>query len=320
MRRANREGKDAVQSPSGVEREVGLRVLYAWPTRRRGVAEDMALAIVLATGLTLLSMIPSRANAGVVVDQSSGQTGKYIQSQDFPDIPMYDVAVFDNFTIGSAVSLTSLTVFGSDFYGNPANNLAVIAGIYASPDRTTAPILSANGVEVFAGGANLLFDFGGATLPAGSYWLSARIVRPNSQAGWYWRMRLPITGSQAIWHNPGGGFGLGTAPIGMGNVLEESDLAFILQGDPAVIPTSPTASATSTLPVQATPTATASVAIATATNVPGFTNTRTPTRTATPPAVATSTLTRTRTRTPTRTFTPPSDGDEQGGSGGQGQN
>jgi hypothetical protein len=35
-----------------------------------------------------------------------------------------------------------------------------------------------------------------------------------------------------MWHNPGGGFGLATSPIPLGDVLEEADLAFILEGDP----------------------------------------------------------------------------------------
>lgn len=251
-------------------------------------------------------LLAADAGAGVIVDQSAGQTGRYLQSQEFPDLPAYTVAVFDDFTIGAPFNLTSLTVFGRDFYGNPANNLAVIAGIYAAPDLTTAPIMSASGIEVRTGAlANLVFDFGGATLPAGTYWLGAYIVRPNSQAGWYWQLRLPITRSQAGWHNPGGGFGLGTTPTRLGNVLEESDLAFILNGNPSAPAATATASFTPTSTLPGPP------STATATNLPASTSTRTATRTPSSP-------TPTRTRTPSRTATPTGGSNQQGGSGGQG--
>lgn len=256
--------------------------------------------------VAMLMLTHGAGRAEVLVDQSAGQTGRYIQSQEFPDLPAYTAVAFDDFTIGTPFNLTSLTVFGRDFYGNPANNLSVVAGIYAAPDLTGAPILCARGVEVRAGAlANLVFDFGGATLPAGTYWLGAYIVRPNSQAGWYWQLRLPITRSQAMWHNPGGGFGLGTTPTRLGDVLEESDLAFILNGNPSAPAATATASFTATSTRPGPP------ATATATNVPASTGTRTATRMPSSP-------TPTRTRTPTRTATPPGDSNQQGGSGGQG--
>jgi hypothetical protein len=173
----------------------------------------------------------------VIVDQSAGLTGGYIQSQDFPDIPTYSVSVFDDFTIGTAYEITELTALGRDYYGSPASNLSVVAGIYASPDLTIPPIVSASGIEV---SGNLLFNFGGAMLPAGTYWVSARVVRPNSAGGWYWNLRAPVSGSQAMWHNPGGGFGRGTSPLRLGDVLVQADLAFLLYGIPRGTTATPT--------------------------------------------------------------------------------
>jgi len=173
----------------------------------------------------------------VIVDQSAGQTGGYIQSQDFPDIPTYSVSVFDDFTISTAYEITELTALGRDYYGSPASNRGVVAGIYASPDLTIPPIVSASGIEI---GGNLLFNFGGAVLPAGTYWVSAHVVRPNSAGGWHWNLRASVSGSQAMWHNPGGGYGLGTSPLRLDAVLVQADLAFLLYGIPRETTATPT--------------------------------------------------------------------------------
>jgi hypothetical protein len=186
----------------------------------------------LCAVLMALLAVLANARAAVIIDQSSGATGAVVGSQDFPDFPAYSQSAFDDFTISSAFNVTSLTVFGREF-GRPSANVNVVAGIYASPDLTTHPLLSTSGVQ---SGADLFFDFGGVTLAAGTYWVSAYVVRPDAAGEWSWNVRLPIGGSQARWHNPGGGFGFGTSPVPLGDVLEEADLMFILRGDPAVGP------------------------------------------------------------------------------------
>lgn len=173
-----------------------------------GVTRTVLYLTRAVAALTVLFLAHDAARADVIVDQSSGETGQFIPSQEFPDLPAYTAVAFDNFTIGTPLHITTLTAFGVTT-GNPSSNLAVVAGIYASPDLTTSPVLSASGTQV---GADLFFDFGGATLAAGSYWLGAYIVRNNSAGAWLWNLRLPISGSQALWHNPGGGRGAGASP------------------------------------------------------------------------------------------------------------
>ena len=172
------------------------------------------------------------ANAAVIVDQSSGQTGTFVTSQEFTDLTANSASAFDDFTIATPFDLTWLTVFGREG-GNPSGDVRVKAGIYATPDWTTNPILSVSGVQV---GADLTFDFGGATLAAGTYWVGAYVVRSVDAGVWSWRLRLPISGSEAMWHNPGGGSGLGTSPVPLGTVQEHADMMFILNGEPALPP------------------------------------------------------------------------------------
>lgn len=167
--------------------------------------------------------------AEVIVDQPSGGTGQHIGSQDYPDVPASSRFTFDDVVIIRSYGLTSLTAYGGETTGNPVDNVAVYATIYSSPDWMTTPIVSTSGTQI---GVDLLFDFGGALLPPGTYWLSAYVVRANSKG--QWRLRLPIRGSQAYWHNPGGGSGYGTPPLPAGDVLEQADVAFVLSGVPMI--------------------------------------------------------------------------------------
>ncbi len=196
---------------------------------RREVNVEVRVRIKATLFLMALALFAAQSagQAAVIVDQSSGATGRFIGSQELPDRPEFSASAFDDFTIGTAFNITFLRVFGREA-GLPAANVAVVAGIYASPDLTAIPILRTIGTQV---GANLVFDFGGATLPAGTYWVGAYVVRPASGGQWLWNLRLPIVGSQARWHNPGDGFGLGTSAIPLGDVLEEADMAFILEGN-----------------------------------------------------------------------------------------
>lgn len=190
----------------------------------------LACAVRSIAILIVLSIAPHAVRAYVIVDQSSGQTGQYTPSQQFTDVPAYTSCGFDDFTINSSVTLGALTAFGRTT-GNASSNLGVVAAIYSAPDLTTTPLLSTSGTQ---SGADLFFDFGGAPLAAGTYWLCTYIIRPNSAGVWMWKLRQGITNSQGMWHNPGGGFGYGTSPVPLGDVLEQADLAFILSGTDSV--------------------------------------------------------------------------------------
>jgi hypothetical protein len=177
-----------------------------------------------------------RLHAGIIVDQSTGQLEAFID-QVFPDLPEVSTLLFDDFSIGSTYALSTFTVFGGEG-GDPSFNVAVTAGVYAAPDATTVPLLSVLGFE--DGSGNLQFDFLGAQLPAGSYWITGYVTRPFGDGGqWFWNQRLPVTGSETILHNPGGGLGFGTAPIPASTAITDipQDGAWILSGDPvAAVP------------------------------------------------------------------------------------
>lgn len=188
----------------------------------RHVVHTLPLALVLLS-------VPCLAPAGVIVDQSALNAGS-VTSQSFTDFPEFSGSAFDDFTLGSTYALTTLTIFGVD-EGDPSFNTAVTASIYAAPDLTTAPILTALGSQV---GGNLEFDFGGALLGPGSYWLASYVTRPFSGGGqWFWTFGFPVSGSQAMFQNPGGGFGLGTGTVPVATLLgtDPVDMAFVLSGD-----------------------------------------------------------------------------------------
>lgn len=82
--------------------------------------------------------------------------------------------------------------------------------------------------------STLQFDLGGYQLDPGTYWISAWVVRPYTGGSqWYWKRTTPIWGSEEYFHNPGGGFGLGTDPVPGGDVFgEPADMAFLIEGVP----------------------------------------------------------------------------------------
>ena len=174
--------------------------------------------------------LPAVAWGEVIVNQSAGRTGPFIGSQQAADVPTFTQAAFDDFTIARAYELGALVVYGRGT-GSGADNTAVVAAVHASPDLNTAAVVTVGGFQI---GTDLFFDFGGATLPAGRYWITAYVVRLNSRGTWQWALRRPVEGAQAMWHNPGAGFGRGATPIRLGDLLEEGDLAFILTGNVSV--------------------------------------------------------------------------------------
>jgi hypothetical protein len=182
-------------------------------------------------GLLILGLLgqASTARLGVIVNQDPG-IGVGIVSQDMPDFPTFSSAAFDDFTLTQAHVITTFTAYGFD--QNAAPNVAVVAGIYATPDLTTAPLYSETGSEDDSG--NLTFDFGGALLDVGTYWITAYIVRPFDprESEWFWRFFDPVSGSYAMWHNPFGGWDLGTAPTSAGPAASVGlvDMAYTLSG------------------------------------------------------------------------------------------
>jgi hypothetical protein len=186
-----------------------------------------SLLSVLLTGF-VLALNAGTARAVDIVNQPPNTGLPSRASQVFPDFAIFSTFEFDDFQTTTAFALTNLTVYGTEL-GNPAFNVAVTAQIWNGLPGSGAIVLSTMGMEV---GMDLLFDFGGQFLPAGSYWLTAFVTRPFVGGGqWFWAENLPVTGSQSFFYNPGGGFGFGTTPIPGSTVFgTPANQAFLLQG------------------------------------------------------------------------------------------
>ncbi len=185
------------------------------------------------------TLIPVSAQ---IVNQAPG-TSLGIDSQNPTDFPTFRSQAFDDFTIAAPTFITTFTAYGFDlkydsgtmtYIPDPSlpTNTGVNAGIYTTPNATTAPILSTTGSEDAS--RNLNFNFGGALLAPGTYWVSAWVDRPYgaTTSRWLWRTYTPVSGSQAIWHNPLNGWGQGGSPQNVGPLVGAGsvDLAYTLNG------------------------------------------------------------------------------------------
>ncbi len=191
-----------------------------------GTLASLASAInpqLSATG----SSTSTYGDRAVLVNQAPGTTGRV--AQDFTDFPAFSTAQLDDFTLSGEYNLGALTIFGLD-RGDASFNVGAFAEIHTAPDLTSPILATATGSQV---GADLQLNFGGATLGPGTYWLAAYVARPFAGGGqWYWlASSQAVAGSESFFHNPGGGFGAGGAPVPGSAVFDApADMAFVLEG------------------------------------------------------------------------------------------
>ncbi len=148
----------------------------------------------------------------------------------------YSSYEYDDFTTTQDYTVSTLLVPGVETGGGASFNKAVIGQIWTGlPDQGGTMVMAGFGKEV--GHGSLLISFGNQTLTAGSYWITAYVVRPFNNGGgqWYWDRTLEngtFTGSEEYFYNPGGGFGFGTASIPGSTIFGSSeDQAFTLIGN-----------------------------------------------------------------------------------------
>lgn len=174
------------------------------------------------------------AHADILIDQpNSGGNGRWSQSV----TDMTDLATFqlDDFALLNDAHITTVIAYGEE-QGNSGENLNIVAQIWSGlPTQGGSLVLSTNGVQ---NGHNLEFDFGGALLTAGSYWLTAYVERPLASGGqWFWNTSTVMNGNESYFYNPAGGFGLGVEPIpGSIPFGEAADLAFSIHGNSVPTP------------------------------------------------------------------------------------
>lgn len=178
-----------------------------------------------------MEMLEKREVPAVIVNQPYDGASLGYVAQDFSDFPSFSSYEFDDFTTTVSYKKIKARAYGTEF-GSASANTAVIAEIRTSPDFNVAPVMSSIVGKENATNGDITFSFGKAVLPAGSYWFSAYVVRSFGTGGqWFWHSTQPVTGSESFFHNPGGGFGYGTAPI-PGSVIfgAPANMSFLMIG------------------------------------------------------------------------------------------
>jgi hypothetical protein len=189
--------------------------------------------------ILLAAFVGGAALGDVVVDQSYDGSSASRTAQEFPDFSDFSVFQLDDFTTTQEWLLTTLTVPGTETGDPNESNIDVIAELWSDlPEdpncgTTGELVLLAHGTED-AATATLSFDFESQSLPPGTYWLRAYIVRNFGDHGlWKWYSTTPVSGSEAHYYNPGGSLGYGGCPIpGSERYGEQRDMAFRLEGTP----------------------------------------------------------------------------------------
>jgi len=188
----------------------------------------------ICLGLTAVATcaLTAFASADVIMDQigdmdGSAQVANISASQDFEDAyNAYDVIAIDDFTIDTAMNLSSASMVlgGWNGFAGSAGVDGYTVSIFSSTDAAGASIfgdvlaiafgagdLSA---DWMGGGELLTFDLGGVELAAGTYWIGitpANAYAANGQTGAYQSSIGDNGGYQA---NPAGAFGFITQPTG----------------------------------------------------------------------------------------------------------
>jgi MYXO-CTERM domain-containing protein len=188
---------------------------------------SLGLAAVATCALTTF------ASADVIMDQigsmdgANTAAGSISASQDFDAYADYDVVALDDFTIDSAMNLTSASMVlgGWNGYAGLDGVNGFTVSIFSSVDAAGGSIFgdvlamwfdtaSVNG-DWAGGGDYISFDLGGVELAAGSYWIGitpANAYGTNGQTGAYQSDIGDNSGAQA---NPAGAFGFITQSTGV---------------------------------------------------------------------------------------------------------
>ncbi len=160
------------------------------------------------------------AHADILVDQQPTDYGHGREgdvSDNFVDQPTLSTYGFDDFTLSSAVTLSSVVAYGVEL-GVPSGtaHLRIIQNHNHTDPGTVYVNVMQTGGEV---GADWTFNgVNGMTLNAGPYWIEVWIDRNfTTQGQWMWANsslndRPPpfgVRGSESWLHNPGG---RGTGP------------------------------------------------------------------------------------------------------------
>ncbi|MFY9233120.1 MAG: PEP-CTERM sorting domain-containing protein [Fimbriimonadaceae bacterium] len=179
-----------------------------------------------------LAAFSAVTNAVVLWDQSTGADGGTIVSQEFSDFPDFSTWTTDDVRVNDlGWDITRVVFFGTETGLSSANTSVNLYG-GSAPNSLS---LLGTGTQV---GNDLVFTFapGSVIVGPGGMWMGATVSRSFGAGGqWFANTRQPVTGSEAMVWNPGGGFGLGTDPVPISALTGvPADLQFIVEGEKIV--------------------------------------------------------------------------------------
>ena len=146
----------------------------------------------------------------VLYDQSTGDTGAAISSQNFgSDLDSYDDQAADDFIIpaGHVWRVKEVDVIGGYTEGTAdSQHITIYADHNGVPGTVVADCDGLHGTDNGGSFAIKIELPCRIRLHKGTYWLA--VVANQTTGQWLWEARAPIVGSEAVWENPKGGWGV----------------------------------------------------------------------------------------------------------------
>jgi len=208
------------------------------------MSRNTAPACLLLCGLLLAPGAWAQDDAEeetLIVDLRPDTGVRGAASQNFGDstLPGYTSKAWDDFTIDRRMEMTrGLAWFQPGWGGESVSFLVEVADRPGGAEAGGRVVLDATG-RYDASTGNVAFDFRGAELPPGTWWLTVQAgggYDAFREVRWHRANPGSPRGSEFHWHQPGGGSGLGSNPVkGSTGGAAPADLAFRLFGEPASV-------------------------------------------------------------------------------------
>jgi len=183
------------------------------PIRR--ILISLATPALLAAAMT--SLLPSRASAQAIFNQTTACGTETMPSQDYSDLGG-EVMAADDFVVpgGQSWTLDRVAVFGAlaeIVPSNPTYDVTIYNNAGAVPGTVACSYtgLTSNTVTVAPGvEAGFQFDFPSVcNLGSGTYWLEVQAIVPSSDAIFGWQSSTAGYGNVYVWRDPNNIFGTG---------------------------------------------------------------------------------------------------------------
>lgn len=164
--------------------------------------------VFLLAAVAALVIAPASASAAVLYDQTDNGGSTFISSNDYGASNVHTDQIADDFTVPAGQSWQISQVDAPGFVdGSPPTSVNVF--IYANSGARPAAELfhaAAGSASRTAGGDYAIPLIGTPALSSGIYWVSVQQVGATyTTSDWFWQDRTVLSGSPAVYRNPGGG-------------------------------------------------------------------------------------------------------------------